>query len=107
MTPSSNTRSRSKAYKESLAILPATSTTSPSLSKSDLGNIHNDIKSMTSMTDKYHYDMKTLNEHISNMLTKLTDTSPKIDKHEEQLTDISFKPSNYEDRLEKMSIKET
>ena len=30
------------------------------------------------MTDKPHSEMKTLNEHISAILTKLTDTSSKI-----------------------------
>ena len=57
------------------------------------------------MTEKHQSDMKTLNEHISTMLTKLTNTSSKIDKQGEQLTDISFKLSTYEDRLDKNSIK--
>ena len=57
------------------------------------------------MTDKYHSDTKTLNDHISYMLTKLTDTSSKIDKQEEELAGISSKLSSYEDRLDKLSIK--
>ena len=61
MTPSSNTRSISKTYKESLAIFSPTSPTPPSLLKSDLNKIHNGIKSITSMTNKHHSDMKTLN----------------------------------------------
>ena len=67
-------------------IFPATSPTSPFLSKSDLYSIHNDIKSITAMTDKHHSNMKTLNEHISDMLTKLTNTSSNTYKYEEQLT---------------------
>ena len=35
--------------------------------------------------------------------TKLTDTSPKTDKHEEQLTEILSKLSAYETRLDKPS----
>ena len=45
----------------------------------DLDNIHNDIKAMT---EKHQSDMKTLIDHISDMLTKLTDTSSKTDKQE-------------------------
>ena len=59
------------------------------------------------MTGKHHSDMKTLNDQISDMLTKLTDTSSKTDNQEEKLTDISSKLSNYEDHIEKLSIKET
>ena len=80
MYPSWNTHSRSIGYKETLAIVPTTSTISPSLSKSDLDNIHNKIKAMT---DEHHSDMKTLNDHISTMITKLIDTSSNIDKQEE------------------------
>ena len=40
------------------------------------------------------------------MLAKLTDTSSKTDKQEEQLTDISSKLSTYEYRLEKISTTE-
>ena len=58
------------------------------------------------MTEKHHYDKKTLNEQISAILTKLTDTSSKTDKQEEQLTDISSKLSTYEYRLEKISTTE-
>ena len=59
------------------------------------------------MTGKHHSDMKNLNGHISDMLTKLTNTSPNTDKQEEQLTYISSKISTYKDRLKKLSIKET
>ena len=77
MTLSRNTLSRSKIYKESLAIVPNTSPTSPSLSKYDIDNIKNDIKDMTAMTDKHHSDMKNLNEHISAMLTKIIEKVPR------------------------------
>ena len=107
MNPYRNTHSRSNTYNESLYIVPATSPTSPSLPKYDLKNIHSDIISKTTMTDKDHSDMKTLNEHIYDMLTKLTNPRSKTDKQEEQLTDISSKISNYEERNEKLSIKET
>ena len=59
------------------------------------------------MTDKHHSNIKALNNHISDILEKLTDASSKTDKQEEQITDISSKLSTYEDRLEKMSITET
>ena len=59
------------------------------------------------MTDKHHSDMKTLNEQISVMFTKLTDKSSKIDNQEEKLTDISSKLSIYEERIYELSIKET
>ena len=59
------------------------------------------------MPEKHHSDMKTMNDHISSMLTKLTDTNFKTENQEEQLTDISSKLSNYEDRLDKLSIKKT
>ena len=87
------------------SYFPTTSPTSPSLSKYDLYNINNDIKSMTAMTYKHQYDMKTLNKHISDMITKVTNTSSKIDNHEEQLTEISSKISKYEDRLKKWAPK--
>ena len=77
MPPFMNTCSRSTASKETLAIVPPISPTSTYLSKSDLENIHNDIKD--------------LNQHSSAMISKLTDTSSKPDKQEEQLTDISSK----------------
>ena len=48
-----------------------------------------------------------MNDNISDMLQKLTATSSKTDKHEEQLTDISSKLSRYEDRPKKLSIKDT
>ena len=70
MYPPTNTHSVSKVPKETLAIVPPTSPTSPYLSKYDPYNIHNDIKAMT---DKHHSDMKALNNHISYMLAKHTD----------------------------------
>ena len=79
MYPYTNTRYASTASKETLAIVPPTYPTSPYLSKSDLNNIYNDIKAMT---DKHHYDMKSLNDHISAMLEKRTRTSSKTDKQE-------------------------
>ena len=82
MTTSRKTRFSSKTYKESLDIFHTTSPTSPSLSKSDLNNIQNVIKLMTVVDDKHYSDMKTLNGHISVMLTKLTDTSSKTYKQE-------------------------
>ena len=59
-------------YKESLAIVPATSPTSPSLPKSDFDhlhsklktindNIHKDIKSLTNMTNKQQSEIKSTN----------------------------------------------
>ena len=72
--------------------MPTTYPTSLSLSKCDLNKIHNYIKAMS---DKHHSDTNTLNEHISDMLTKLTNTSSKIDKQEEELADISSKLSIY------------
>ena len=62
MTPSRNTRFRSKKYKELLANVPAKSPTSLSLSKYNLNNIHSYIKDMTAMIDKHHSDMETLNK---------------------------------------------
>ena len=51
--------------------------------------------------------MKALNNHISDMLEKVTDTSSKIDNQEEKTTDISSKLSNHEDYLEKLNTTET
>ena len=104
MYSSTKTRSGSTASKEKLDIVHPTSPTSTYLSKSNLKNIHNYIKAMT---DKHHFDMKYLNDQISDMLVKLTDTSYKIYKQEEQLTDILSKLSTYEDRLEKLNVTET
>ena len=85
MSPSMNTFSVFTASNKTLAIVPPTS---PYLKKYDIGNIHNDIKSMT---NKHQSDMKSMNDHItdmradtnnriSTMLVKLTDTSSKTDK---------------------------
>ena len=46
------------------------------------------MTAMNSMTGKHHSDIKTLNENIYAMLTKLPDTRSNTDKHEEQITDI-------------------
>ena len=51
--------------------------------------------------------MKALNDHITDMLTKLTDTHSKTDNQEEKLTEIASKLSTYEDRLKKLNTKET
>ena len=104
MYPSTNIHSRYTSSKETLAIVPTTSPTTPCISKSDLNNIHNYIKTMT---DKHKSDMKALNNRIYDMLAKLTDTSFNTYKQEEQLTDISSKLSTYEDRLEKLSTTKT
>ena len=104
MSNSTNTRSGYTETKETLAIVPPNSPTSPQPQKSDLENIQNDIKYMS---DKHNSDMKSLNEHIYAMLEKYTDTSSKTENQEEQLTDISYKQSAFEDRLEKLSINET
>ena len=70
MSPSTNTRSGFTASKETLATVPTNYTTSTCLSTSDLKKIHNDIKSIT---DKHHSDMKALNDHISDIIAKITD----------------------------------
>ena len=84
MSHSTNTWSGSTASKETLAIVPHTYPTSSYQKKTDLNNIHNDI---TDMTNKYHFDTKTINDHItatndriSDMFEKLTDTSYNKDK---------------------------
>ena len=56
------------------------------------------------MTDKQNSDTKALNNHMSYMLVKLTDTSSNTKNQEEQLTYISSKLSTYEDRLYKLNI---
>ena len=70
-----------------------TYSTSISLPKYDFANIY--------------YDMKTLNDNVSDMLKKLTNTSSNTDNNEEKLTEISSKLSNYEYRLGKLGIKDT
>ena len=100
MSTSIKTRSSSISSKETLDIVPTTSPAPPSLSRDDLDNIHNDIKAIT---EKHHSDMKTQNFHISAMLTKLTNTSSKTDKQEEELTEISCKLSTYEDLLKNLA----
>ena len=59
------------------------------------------------MNDKHHSDMKALNNHISEMLAKITDTSSETDKQEEKTTEISYKISTNDDRLEKLIISKT
>ena len=59
------------------------------------------------MTNKQHYDMKSLNDHILSMLENFTDTISKTDNQEEQLTYISSKIPTYVDRLEELSITKT
>ena len=84
MYPSTNTWSVPTYSNKTLAIFPPTSPNSPDLKKYDLDNIHADIKAST---DKHHSDIKSMNDHISDMkycisfvLEKLTDTSSKTDK---------------------------
>ena len=77
MSPSTNTRSGSTSSIEILSVFTPNSHTSPYLSKSELDNIHNHIKAMT---DKYHSYMKALNKHISDIISKLSDTSSKTYK---------------------------
>ena len=90
MSHSTNTRYGSISSKETLAIVPNTYPTQPYLTKSDLNNIQNDIKDMT---NKYHFDIKAINDHItatndhiSDMFEIFTGTSYNKDKQEEQVT---------------------
>ena len=86
------------ASNETLNIIPTippTSHTSPYLTKSDLENIHTEIKAFN---DKHPSDMKSMNNHISDMndlvsamLAKHTGRSYKKDKKEEKITEISSK----------------
>ena len=80
------------SLQKTLAIVSTTSPTSPYLPKYDRNNIHNDIKFMA---DKHKSYMKNLNNHISAILAKPTDTSFKTDKQEQQLKYISSKISTY------------
>ena len=87
MSPSTNTQYGTAASNKTLAIfppIPPNSPTSHYLTTSDLDNINIAIKSSN---DKYHSDMKAMNDHISDMnghisamLEKLTDTSSKTEK---------------------------
>ena len=70
MSSSRNTCSGSTASNKTLAIIPHTSTNSPYLTKSDLNNIHNEIKYMT---DKNHLDMKAMSKHITGMRDDMKD----------------------------------
>ena len=76
MSHSTNTRSSYTSSKETLVIFPTTSPTLPYLKKSDLDNIHDDIKANT---EKHHSDMKAFNRHLYAMLATLTDTSSKTE----------------------------
>ena len=64
-----------------IGIFPTKYPTSTSLSKSAPKKIQNDIKALTDMTGKHHYDMKTTNENITAMLQNLTDTNFTTEKH--------------------------
>ena len=88
-------------YKDSLAIVPATSTTSLSLLKSDFDHIHSKMQTMN------RSQMQTMTDSITDILQKLTDGSSKTDTHDEQITEISSKLSYYEDRLNELIIKDT
>ena len=79
MSPSTNTRSGFTDSKETISTVPTNYTTSTCLSTSDLENIHNDIKSIT---DKHHSDMKALNDHISDIIAKITDKISEKDNQE-------------------------
>ena len=92
ISPSTNTRSGSTASKEIIAIVPPNSPTPPYLTQSDLNNIYSDMRSI-------NYHITEINNHISTMIAKLTDTSSNTDTQEEQLKDISSKLSTYEDQV--------
>ena len=93
MSTSKSIRSGSISSKETLYIVHPNYNTSPYLSKYDLDNTQNYIKYMT---DKHHSYMKALNDHISGIIAKLSDTSSNTDKQKKQLTNISSKISIYE-----------
>ena len=46
-----------------------------------------------------NYHITEINNHISTMIAKRTDTSSNTDTQEEQLKDISSKLSTYEDQV--------
>ena len=77
-------------YKDSLAIVPDTSPTSPSLPKSDfdhLKTMNENIKNaLIEMTNKHQSDIKTINNNITDFLQKLAAENSKTYKHEEQPT---------------------
>ena len=112
MYPSTNTHSVSTDFNETLDIFTPTSTTSTYLTKSDLDNIHTDIKAsinkyqyeIKAMTHKHHSGMRAMNDHISAMIAKLTDTSSKIYKKVEELIELSYKLSAYEYHMDKMIL---
>ena len=58
------------------------------LARSELENIHNDIKYSKSMTDKHHSEMIAINEHIAAILEKNYDKSD--EKIEKQIQPMSF-----------------
>ena len=93
MTPYRNTQSRSMTYKYSLAIVPDTSTTSPSLPKSYFDHLHYKIQTMN---ENIQNEIKVLTDSITDILQKLTDGSSKTENYDEKITDISSKISDYE-----------
>ena len=103
MSLSTNTSSGPTDSNKRLAIvptIPSTSTTSPYPTKYNFVNIYYDIKFSN---DKHHSDMKAMNyqisdmnDHISAILAKFTDTSSMTYKQEEKLTDLSSQLPTYE-----------
>ena len=59
------------------------------------------------MTDKHHSDRKSLNDHFSDIVAKLTDTSSKTYNQEEEFAEIPSKLSTNEDCIKNLKIKET
>ena len=86
MNPSSNTRSISMTYKDSLDIVPDTSPTSPSLPKSDFDHLktmnENIQNAFIYMTNKHQSDIKTINDNISAIIQNLIAKNSKTAKHE-------------------------
>ena len=82
---------------------PPTSPTSYYLKQYDLDNIHSEMKAMTNkhhsgikFVNKQITDMRDgINDHISSMLEKPSNTSSKTDNQEEEITYLSYKLSNY------------
>ena len=131
MSPSTNTRSGSIASKETLSIVPLTYPTSHYLSKYDLNNIQNDIKTMIETKLWYEslerphlcYDWETYWYKFQDTQARRTTNryfiqtlnlqSMSRETDHEQDTDIDLvtpdhkflsKLSAYENRLEIMSI---
>ena len=71
----------------------------PPLAKSDIYNIHNDIKDTTGKHTKNHSEMKSIKEHMAAMLENIHDKYDKkivkqIQPISLQIRDISSKMSN-------------